>query len=54
MSSFSNTSKPIDWKKVPNGELEWDKIDPENIWMVKLQEKYQCKRVWCHNHANPG
>ncbi|KAG6327866.1 hypothetical protein ID866_11223 [Astraeus odoratus] len=45
MSSGNKNVKSMSWQEVPKIKLGWDKADPENIAMVKLQEKFQHKWV---------
>ncbi|KAG6331330.1 hypothetical protein ID866_7760 [Astraeus odoratus] len=40
MSTSNKNVMPINWKEVLDNELGWDEADPEDVTMVKLQEKF--------------
>ncbi|KAG6328285.1 hypothetical protein ID866_10804 [Astraeus odoratus] len=46
MSTSNKNIESVNWQEVPNAELGWDKADPEDVSLAKLQEKYQRKWVW--------
>ncbi|KAG6326716.1 hypothetical protein ID866_12373, partial [Astraeus odoratus] len=43
MSSSSKNAAPINLQEAPDSKLGWNKADPEDVAMVKLQEKFQQK-----------
>ncbi|KAG6330704.1 hypothetical protein ID866_8385 [Astraeus odoratus] len=46
MSTSNKSIESVNWQEVPNAELGWDEANPEDVSLVKLQEKYQHKQVW--------
>ncbi|KAG6326723.1 hypothetical protein ID866_12366 [Astraeus odoratus] len=45
MSTGNKDVMPVNWQEVPDKELGLDKANPEDVAMVKLQEKFQHKQV---------
>ncbi|KAG6326824.1 hypothetical protein ID866_12265, partial [Astraeus odoratus] len=46
MSSSSKNTAPINLQEAPDSKLGWNKADPEDVAMVKLQEKFWQKLAW--------
>ncbi|KAG6326469.1 hypothetical protein ID866_12620, partial [Astraeus odoratus] len=46
MSSSSKNTAPINWQEAPDSKLGWNEADPEDVTMVKLQEKFWQKQAW--------
>ncbi|KAG6328027.1 hypothetical protein ID866_11062 [Astraeus odoratus] len=43
---MDTSNKNINWQEIPNQELGWNKANPEDVAMAKLQEKFRHKQVW--------